>query len=922
MEDLFVLESQTMLEALERLNTTARGILLLVDGQGRLVRTVTDGDIRRFMLTESSLDAPLSRLPAKPPKTGPVDISRQAALELLNEYRIDHLPLVDPAGRIVSLLHRRDIDSPILLSSPHISDQEQTLVADAFRSNWIAPLGPHVDGFEADICAWVGGGHAAATSSGTAAIHLALRLLGVGPGDEVFCSSLTFVASANPILYQGATPVFIDCEPESWNMSPPALEAAFREADRRGQLPRAVIVVNLYGQSADVDRLLAICDRYGVPVVEDAAESLGATYRGRASGSFGKLGVFSFNGNKIITTSGGGMLIGADRDLIEKARFLSTQARDPAPYYQHSELGYNYRMSNVLAAIGRGQLRVLPERVEARRRVFQNYAEGLAHVRAIRWMPEADYGRSTRWLTACVLDKSQSPLSPEELIAALAAERIEARRVWKPLHRQPLFAGCRYFPHEEGRSVSDELFERGVCLPSGSNLTQGQQSRIIHLLNRLLRPGTVADQPTIEPASPARARKRILFVTYGAGHVNMVIPVARRLLEDPSVDVSVLGLTTAGNVLEAAGIPSFGFRHVLRADDCRAREAGERLAAALGPGPVCHEETVAYLGLSYVDLETRLGPEEAARRYALEGRHAFLPLTVLERVIRERRPDLVVATSSPRAERAAIEAARRLGVPAVCLVDLFAILEGEWVAQPGYANRVCVLNDYVKQLLVRAGRRASDVVITGNPVFDALAQPEIKERARELKRARGWDRLRTILWASQVEPARHPLTGQTGNPNLPRSVEQELLAIVQRRPDWGVIIRPHPNERVTRQDLPERAWFSGREDHLPTLLRAVDVVLVMSSTVGLEAALLGRPVAQLQASITTGDCPYVDVGIALGVPSVACLEERLARILSGDWRPSTRLPEPGRATNNVVSVIEEVLGLAGASRKRMEEQAV
>jgi pyridoxal phosphate-dependent aminotransferase EpsN len=295
------------------------------------------------------------------------------------------------------------------------------------------------------------------------------------------------VASVNPVLYQGATPVFIDSEPASWNMSPAALERALRDGERRGRLPKAAVIVDLYGQSADMAPLVALCRRYGVAVVEDAAESLGATYQGRPSGSFGDLSALSFNGNKIITTSGGGMLVANDAALIEKARFLSTQARDPAPWYQHSETGYNYRMSNVLAGIGRGQLRVLAERVAARRAVFERYRDALAGIEGLGWMPEAPYGRSTRWLSVCTLDPSRCPVGPEELIAALARSGIEARRVWKPMHLQPLFAGCRYYPHAEDESLGDLAFARGVCLPSGSNMLAREQDRAIRALEQTLR---------------------------------------------------------------------------------------------------------------------------------------------------------------------------------------------------------------------------------------------------------------------------------------------------------------------------------------------------------------------------------------------------------------------------------------------------
>lgn len=373
----------------------------------------------------------------------------------------------------------------IYLSPPHLSGYEKELIEDALASNWIAPLGPHVEAFEHEIAEMTGCRGALAVSSGTAAIHLALRYLGVGEGDLVFCSSLTFIGSANPIMYLGAEPVFIDSEPDSWNMSPQALERAFVEAETAGTLPKAVVVVNLYGQSADYDCILAICNKRGVPVVEDAAESLGATYRLQPSGSFGVFGIFSFNGNKIITTSGGGMLVSNDLEALGKARFWATQARGPFHHYEHEEIGYNYRMSNILAAVGRGQLRVLQDRVRVRRTIFERYQNALADIPGISFMPEASFGVSNRWLSVMTINSALSGILPDPIMAALAAENIEARPVWKPLHMQPVFRKCRYYAHFSDRSVSDELFASGVCLPSGSSLSVTDQSRIISCIRKV-----------------------------------------------------------------------------------------------------------------------------------------------------------------------------------------------------------------------------------------------------------------------------------------------------------------------------------------------------------------------------------------------------------------------------------------------------
>lgn len=362
----------------------------------------------------------------------------------------------------------------ILLSTPHMGELEQKFVQEAFDTNWIAPVGPHVDAFEREFCDVVGSSHAAALSSGTAALHLALQLIGVSPGDEVFCSTLTFIATASPITYLGAKPVFIDSDRTSWNMNPDLLREALDQRAKLGKLPKAVAIVHLYGQSADIDPILEACNTYEIPLIEDAAESLGATYKNRSPGSFGKIGIFSFNGNKIITTSGGGMLVSDDQKLVEKARFLATQARDPAPHYQHSEIGYNYRLSNVLAGIGRGQLRVLEERVQARRHNFEVYKQALGNLPGIEFMPEADFGRATRWLTCLTINPAAFGAAREQVRLALAKEKIEARPVWKPLHLQPVFADCESM----GGEVAEELFEYGLCLPSGSNLTEEDLERV------------------------------------------------------------------------------------------------------------------------------------------------------------------------------------------------------------------------------------------------------------------------------------------------------------------------------------------------------------------------------------------------------------------------------------------------------------
>jgi pyridoxal phosphate-dependent aminotransferase EpsN len=369
--------------------------------------------------------------------------------------------------------------SRILLSVPHMSGAEQAYIEEAFAANWLSTVGPNITSFEREFEARIGT-PSLAVSSGTAALHLGLRLLGVGPGDEVFCSDLTFAASANPIRYLGAAPVFLDSNYESWNLDPAVLLRALEERASINKLPRAVIVVHLYGQCADMDPILEICRRYEVPVLEDAAEALGATYRGRPAGMLGHAAAFSFNGNKIITTTGGGMLVCRDPALIEKARFWATQARDPGIAYEHSELGYNYRMSNVLAGIGRAQLRVLDLRVRQRRAIAFRYRDAFADMPGIMLMPQAAYGLHTDWLSAFLIDSQQLGVSRDELLSALDRAGIESRPVWKPMHLQALYAGASCY----GGAVAEDLFRRGLCLPSSSSLTALQQTRVIEAVRR------------------------------------------------------------------------------------------------------------------------------------------------------------------------------------------------------------------------------------------------------------------------------------------------------------------------------------------------------------------------------------------------------------------------------------------------------
>jgi len=363
----------------------------------------------------------------------------------------------------------------IYLSPPCMLGGERDLLIDAFDSNWIAPLGPHVNQFEIEFAECVGTNYAVALSSGTSAIHLALLLNGVEAGDEVLTASFTFAATANAITYANARPVFIDSENASWNLDPELVEVALSDSKKAGKLPKAVLAVDILGQTPDYERLSEICNRYNVPIIEDAAEALGASYRKQPAGNFGTAACFSFNGNKIITTSGGGMLATNRKDWAEKARFLATQSRDPAPHYEHSEIGYNYRMSNLLAAVGRGQLKHLDTHVNRRRAIFDRYYQALKDLPGIGFMPEIAEGRSTRWLSVITIDSSLFGASREDVRLALEAENIESRPAWKPMHLQPVFADCKMY----GGEVSEGIFKNGLCLPSGTNLTETEQQRVI-----------------------------------------------------------------------------------------------------------------------------------------------------------------------------------------------------------------------------------------------------------------------------------------------------------------------------------------------------------------------------------------------------------------------------------------------------------
>ncbi|MGC6517262.1 MAG: aminotransferase class I/II-fold pyridoxal phosphate-dependent enzyme [Candidatus Puniceispirillaceae bacterium] len=478
----------TVREILAIINQSRIKLCVLVDKDGRLQRTIVDGDIRRALLSGASLDSLACEFPPKEAVSLPVDAAHEDISDLFAQnHFISAIVLVDAHHKPVGLVPRDTVAGGVLLSPPHMGKSEQIYVNRAFEDNWIAPAGPNLNLFESALQKASGRAHALALSSGTAALHLALRVLNISEGDLVYVSDLTFAASIQPIFYEKARPVLIDSDMKSWNMSPEALERRLQKDAARGCLPKAVIVVHIYGQSADMDAILAVTERFGVPVIEDAAESLGATYKGKPSGSHGLLSTYSFNGNKIITTSGGGALVSDREDLIKKARMLATQGRDEAEHYQHSHVAYNYRMSNILAGVGLGQLELLDNRVDSRREIFLAYQEGLSDIPGISFQPELPECRGNRWLTVVTLDPDIIPFHPYQLLYELRRNMIECRPAWKPMHMQPLCQTCAFEPHARTEMVSSKLFLQSLCLPSGSMLEKEQQQGIINCVRNFLR---------------------------------------------------------------------------------------------------------------------------------------------------------------------------------------------------------------------------------------------------------------------------------------------------------------------------------------------------------------------------------------------------------------------------------------------------
>ncbi len=473
-------------DAMQAIERSGAKIALVVNDAGALQRTVTDGDIRRGLLCGLSLTAPVESLGGQPPVTCPQAASLGDISALLDAHSITAVVMVDDSGAPVRIIDRAAANGMTLMSPPHIGSQELEFVRAAFEDNWIAPAGPNLARFEEQLTQVSDRVHAVALSSGTAALHLALRCVRVKPGDRVYVSDLTFAASLQPVLYEKAVPVLIDSEPDSWNMSPAALERQLASDAGRGTLPKAIVLVHIYGQPAQVGPILALADRYGVPLIEDAAESLGAKYANRPSGANGLLSAFSFNGNKIITTSGGGALVGDDAELLDFARNLSTQGRDPYEHYQHTTVAYNYRMSNVLAGIGLGQLGLLYQRVSARREIFKRYRDGLGDLPGVGFQEEAPASRGNRWLSVATFDPDRVGLHPFSIMRELRQSGIETRPGWKPMHMQPLCANYEFVTHNGESPVSSRLFFQSLCLPSGSSLLPGEQDRIIARIRELV----------------------------------------------------------------------------------------------------------------------------------------------------------------------------------------------------------------------------------------------------------------------------------------------------------------------------------------------------------------------------------------------------------------------------------------------------
>lgn len=485
----FLHQENSIREALASLDKVQPKLCLIVNANNVLLRTISDGDIRRGLLKFITLDSPISKLPGREPITAKPLASNSELLNLMTQEGVSEVIIVDEADRPVTIKTIADVQEHILLSPPHIGQKEVNYIEQAFETNWIAPAGPNLQAFENQLASISGCKEAIAVSSGTAGLHLALRALGLAEKSTIYVSDKTFIASLQPILYEGLTPILIDSEPTSWNMSPDALERRLARDAQKKRLPGAIIVVHIYGQPAQVDRILPLANQYGIPVIEDAAESLGATYGGEPSGSHGLLGVYSFNGNKIITTSSGGAVVTNDAALAAKVRYLATQGRDPYEHYQHSQIAYNYRLSNVLAGIGLGQLDVLAEHVKRRRAIHESYKKGLQSIPGVEFQNESPNSSGNRWLTVITFDPNYIKVHPYQLMRGLKQQGIEARPSWKPMHMQPLCANFEFEPHSAHEVVSSSLYLTGLCLPSGSNLSDAQVNQVITSISALLEKG-------------------------------------------------------------------------------------------------------------------------------------------------------------------------------------------------------------------------------------------------------------------------------------------------------------------------------------------------------------------------------------------------------------------------------------------------
>lgn len=485
-KDYLLNEHSTIRETLVVLDSAPNNLGLIVRENGRLLRTISDGDVRRALLAGTSLDKNISQVPGRDPIYALNGTSNEELISIMNQERVNAIVLVDDQGRPLSIQNWRELSCQILLSPPHIGETERGYVQNAFNDNWIAPAGPNLDAFESRLSKISSHKYAVAVSSGTAGLHLALRALNLHKTKTVYVSDKTFVASAMPILYEGLAPVFIDSEPGTWNMAPQALERRLFKDKKLGTLPGAIIIVHLYGQSARMKEIMDIADSYSIPVIEDAAESLGANYDRQPSGAHGLISVYSFNGNKIITTSGGGAVVTSDSKLAEQVRSLSTQGRDPAEHYQHSKVAYNYRMSNILAGVGLGQLDVLSERVEQRRNIFSRYKDALQSMPGIEFQQDAPQSEGNRWLTVINLDPDCFNIHVYQLIRRLKKYGIETRPSWKPMHMQPLFVNNEFEPFDTDAPVSTSLYLRSLCLPSGSSMGRSDQDRVIDVLSSIL----------------------------------------------------------------------------------------------------------------------------------------------------------------------------------------------------------------------------------------------------------------------------------------------------------------------------------------------------------------------------------------------------------------------------------------------------